>query len=74
MSERAKALGLAEISEIILYGKQRDFRLLQFVNKEVEGLKDINQVVEGITHILAQSISKDADVRMEIKRLLVYII
>lgn len=69
LSERAKALGLQDISDIILYGRTKDILFQNYVNKSVDGLETIAKITEGIVHIIAHTISKDTEVRTELQRL-----
>lgn len=59
LAERAKALGLEDITLKILAGDDSRPSLDAFVNKSVEGLESVEKVKEGIRHIIAQIFSKD---------------
>lgn len=62
MFERAKALGLESAAEKILRGNCSHFALSEFVNKDVDGVDNIDKVKEGIKNILSHTFSKDIDV------------
>ncbi|XP_046742768.1 S1 RNA-binding domain-containing protein 1 [Diprion similis] len=58
LAERAKELGLAPISEAVLLGKAVP-SLSSLIDTNRDGLKNIEEVREGIMHIIAEMISKD---------------
>lgn len=71
LSERAKSLGLQDISEIILHGKSSDIQFKNYVNESIDGLETIDKITEGIVHIIAHTISKDTEVRTKLQSLYV---
>lgn len=62
LAERAKALGLEEVTLKILSGDVNRPNLTKFVNKSVEGLESVEKVRDGIQHIIAQIFSKETAV------------
>lgn len=61
LAERARELGLENISNAVLHG-QKITPLESLVNKEKEGLRNEQQVRDGIIHIIADVITKDKEV------------
>ncbi|KAL6447351.1 hypothetical protein ACFW04_001524 [Cataglyphis niger] len=61
LAERAKELGLENISNAVLHG-QKIIPLASLINKEKEGLQNEQQVRNGIVHIIADVITKDKKV------------
>lgn len=62
LAERAKALGLEDITLQILSGDVNRPNLTKFVNKSVEGLESVEKVRDGVQHIIAQIFSKEITV------------
>lgn len=60
--ERAKAVGLEDISLSIVAGASSRFDLQKYVSENVEGLENEAKVLEGIQHIISHVFSKDIDV------------
>ncbi|XP_046421345.1 S1 RNA-binding domain-containing protein 1 [Neodiprion fabricii] len=58
LAERAKELGLAPISEAVLLGKVVP-SLSSLIDTDRNGLINVNEVRQGIMHIIAEVISKD---------------
>lgn len=60
--ERAKALGLEDLSMSIISGSSAHFNLQQFISKDIDGLENVTKIFEGIQHIISHVFSKDSDV------------
>lgn len=60
--ERAKALGLEEAAEALLYDEHGNVNLGKYVDKSVDGISDMEKVKDGIKNIISYLFSKDSDV------------
>lgn len=69
LSERARAVGLQEPAEQLLYGEAPVQPLADYVDTEIAGLESLMQIHEGMQHIGAHVISKDARVLDELRAL-----
>lgn len=69
LSERARAVGLQTPAETLLYGEPAVQPLQDYVNVDVAGLESLLKVHEGMQHIGAHMISKDARVLDELRLL-----
>ncbi|XP_029174038.1 uncharacterized protein LOC114942762 [Nylanderia fulva] len=61
LAERAKELGLESISNAVLHG-QKITPLVSLINEQKEGLRDEQQVRNGIIYIIVDVITKDKKV------------
>lgn len=61
LAERARELGLENISNAILNG-QKIPSLVSLINEQKEGLRNEPQIRDGIIHIIADVITKDKEV------------
>ncbi|KAM0731639.1 S1 RNA-binding domain-containing protein 1 [Formica fusca] len=61
LAERARELGLESISNAVLHGQEITL-LASLINEEKEGLRNEQQVRNGIIHIIADVITKDKKV------------
>lgn len=61
LSERARELGLESISNAVLHG-QKITPLVSLVNEQKEGLRNEQQVRDGVIHLIADVITKDKEV------------
>lgn len=68
LAERAKELGLEPVSNALLQGQALP-HLSSLINPEKEGLKTEQQIIDGITHIIADIINKDKAVFDRVKEL-----
>lgn len=71
LSERARAIGLQEPAELLLYGETDELPLMPYLNIDVPGLETLHKVSEGMQHIGAHLICKDARVLDELRKLYV---
>ncbi|XP_072760854.1 S1 RNA-binding domain-containing protein 1 [Anoplolepis gracilipes] len=61
LAERARELGLENISNAVLHGRKIT-PLVSLINEQKEGLRNEQQVKNGIVHIIADVIAKDKKV------------
>ncbi|XP_043652839.1 uncharacterized protein YdcI isoform X1 [Drosophila teissieri] len=69
LAERAKALGLEEYAERLLYGSAPKVKLSEIVDRDNEALSTEALVMSGICNIIIHNISKNTNVLEEIRRL-----
>lgn len=65
LAEKARELGLWNVSDAILQGRDIP-SLASLINKQKEGLRNEEEVKDGIVHIIADVISKHKDILAEI--------
>ncbi|XP_055385229.1 uncharacterized protein YdcI [Condylostylus longicornis] len=68
LADRARALGLEEVAEDILYGNSL-VKLESKIDKNVKGLDSKESILEGIVHIISHIISKNTEVLEELRRI-----
>lgn len=61
LAERARELGLEDISDAVLHG-QKIPPLVSLINEQKEGLRNEQQIKDGIIHIIADVITKNKEV------------
>ncbi|XP_014487945.1 PREDICTED: S1 RNA-binding domain-containing protein 1 [Dinoponera quadriceps] len=61
LADKARELGLWEISDVILQGQQIP-PLASFIDKQKEGLRNEEEIEDGIVHIIADLISKNKEI------------
>ncbi|XP_017099980.2 uncharacterized protein YdcI [Drosophila bipectinata] len=69
LAERAKALGLEEYADRLLYGTAPKVELFSIVDPENEALASEALVMSGICNIIIHNISKNTNVLEELRRL-----
>lgn len=69
MAERAKALGLEQFADRLLYGEPPEVILKQLVNSKIPEMDDEEKVLTGICHIISHNISKHTGVLEELRKL-----
>lgn len=69
LAERAKALGLEEYADRLLYGTAPKVELASIVDRENEALSSEALVMSGICNIIIHNISKNTNVLEELRRL-----
>ncbi|XP_014103424.3 uncharacterized protein YdcI isoform X1 [Bactrocera oleae] len=69
LAERAKALGLGDAADRLLFGEAPEVRLESLVNRNNADLDNVEKVLQGICHIISHNISKHTGVLEELRRL-----
>uniref|UniRef100_A0A1A9VVW7 Tex_N domain-containing protein n=1 Tax=Glossina austeni TaxID=7395 RepID=A0A1A9VVW7_GLOAU len=69
LAERAKALGLEQFADRLLYGEPPEVILKQLVNSKIPEMDDEEKVLTGICHIISHNISKHTGVLEELRKL-----
>ncbi|EDV44199.1 uncharacterized protein Dana_GF16142 [Drosophila ananassae] len=69
LAERAKALGLEEYADRLLYGTAPKVELASIVDRENEALSSEALVMSGICNIIIHNMSKNTNVLEELRRL-----
>ncbi|KAL9889578.1 uncharacterized protein YdcI isoform 1-T2 [Glossina fuscipes fuscipes] len=69
LAERAKALGLEQFADRLLYGDPPEVILKQLVNSKIPEMDDEEKVLTGICHIISHNISKHTGVLEELRKL-----
>lgn len=67
---KAKELGLETIATDIMEGITSNGDLTQFINPQKEGLRTVNDVIEGVKNIIADIISKNREVLDHVQELM----
>ncbi|OAD53888.1 S1 RNA-binding domain-containing protein 1 [Eufriesea mexicana] len=68
LAERAKELGLGTISDLVLQGHTLP-ALSSIIDRKKDGLKSEQQIIDGIIHIIADTINKNKIVFDKVKEL-----
>ncbi|XP_051163187.1 S1 RNA-binding domain-containing protein 1 isoform X2 [Leptopilina boulardi] len=68
LAEKARELGLEPVTNAVIQGQQLP-NLYTLINPIKDGLKSVNEVKEGIVHILSDLISKDKTLFEKIREL-----
>lgn len=66
--DRAKKIGLEPVAESILYGR-KPVNLSQFVDSKTVGLKNLEEVMDGVKNIMSHHIAKNENVMIEVREL-----
>ncbi|XP_017484179.1 PREDICTED: S1 RNA-binding domain-containing protein 1 isoform X2 [Rhagoletis zephyria] len=69
LAERAKALGLGDAADRLLFGEAPEVRLETLVDHNNPDLESVEKVLQGICHIISHNISKHTGVLEEMRRL-----
>ncbi|ALC46088.1 CG31156 [Drosophila busckii] len=69
LAQRAKALGLEQYANCLLYGEAPKVELASVVDTSKEDLATEKQVLEGICNLIIHNISKNTNVLEELRRL-----
>ncbi|CAD6991083.1 unnamed protein product [Ceratitis capitata] len=69
LAERAKALGLGDAADRLLFGEAPEVRLESLVDRNNIDLENVEKVLQGICHIISHNISKHTGVLEELRRL-----
>lgn len=69
MAERAKALGLEQYADRLLYGELPQVSTRQLVDRKNPDMDTEEKVIAGICHIISHNISKHTGVLEELRRL-----
>ncbi|XP_045167532.2 S1 RNA-binding domain-containing protein 1-like isoform X2 [Mercenaria mercenaria] len=67
LAERAKALGLEPLAMRFVKGEGVRMEAEKFVNTEEKGLKNVDEILNGVMHIIADMIHKDTAVMEKIR-------
>uniref|UniRef100_A0A0K8UTZ2 S1 RNA-binding domain-containing protein 1 n=1 Tax=Bactrocera latifrons TaxID=174628 RepID=A0A0K8UTZ2_BACLA len=69
LAERAKALGLGDAADRLLFGEAPEVRLESLIDRNNADLENVEKVLQGICHIISHNISKHTGVLEELRRL-----
>ncbi|XP_067615123.1 uncharacterized protein YdcI [Eurosta solidaginis] len=69
LAERAKALGLGDAADCLLFGEAPEVQLDKLIDYNNPDLDNVEKVLVGICHIISHNISKHTGVLEELRRL-----
>uniref|UniRef100_A0A1A9WRX1 YqgF/RNase H-like domain-containing protein n=1 Tax=Glossina brevipalpis TaxID=37001 RepID=A0A1A9WRX1_9MUSC len=69
LAERAKALGLEQFADRLLYGDRPQVILKNLINPQIPEMDNEEKILTGICHIISHNISKHTGVLEELRRL-----